>query len=85
MTIDIEDFALYLISTLSNVRGDPTGDLEDLLLENFGIDFYQLRLLVDKLLPSIMVAEDFLAGTNYKGFADTKDQRWLAKVEIDNV
>lgn len=77
----VEDLALFLLGIPDGPEDDD--DVDDLLMERFGVDLEQFAVVVEALLPLCMVARGALSDQVYHGFADREDNLWLVKKPYD--
>ena len=71
------------VEQLSTTLGDlEESDLENILYDNWDIDFDQFYLLIERLLPLCNIAQSELTGKWYRGFG--KDGFWAIKQEIND-
>lgn len=71
-----------LIATICKVDVDAEWDnLEEILWDEFEIDLGNFERLVNKLLPLCEVGQSPLTGIKSRGFADTKEQCWIMRIE----
>lgn len=80
--LDLEELACVILGVdYDEIEGD-FGTIERELWEQLNIDFDGFTNLINRLVPLIDVGKSPLTSKRYKGFADTKNQCWLAKVEV---
>ena len=71
-----------LIAKVCGVDVDAEFDnLDEILWDKFEIDYSNFERLVNKLLPLCEVGQSPLTGIISRGFADTKEQRWIMRIE----
>lgn len=74
---EFEDLARHICSIDLD---DEEIELDDILMENFNMDFCEFAEVMERVLPLCMVAKSELTGNLYCGFAS--NGLWLAKMEI---
>ncbi len=72
-----------LIAKVCGVDVDENFEnLDEILWDKFEIDYSNFERLVNKLLPLCEVGKSPLTGIKSRGFADTKEQRWIMRIEV---
>lgn len=72
----LDDLLAYLLNT------ENEDDIDDLLLEQYGISYDNLESLIKNLMPLLEVGSSPITKKNYIGFANKKEKLWLMKTEL---
>ncbi len=71
-----------LIAKVCGVDVDENFDnLDKILCDKFQIDYSNFQRVVNKLLTLCEVGKSPLTGIKSRGFADTKEQCWIMRIE----
>lgn len=57
--------------------------IDDLLMENWGIEYQDITDIITKLLPLCGEGKSELSDKYYIGFCDRANGEWLSKMEYD--
>ena len=72
-----------LVAKVCGVDVDESfDDLDKILWDKFEIDFSNFERLVNKLLSLCEVGQSPLTGIKSRGFADTKENYWIMRIEV---